>query len=480
MIVIPAFLSIVAAVLILLAFAGVINVNGGTLDDENEHFQKTAGRVDRMAAVWSENAGIDAIKNDINEFNFKNNGRGIYLLLYDGSDIAYPDNIAPSDEMMQFLKMARGSSNYSAAFGGHAFYSRAVGSYTAVMYDVHYTVVIPDYIRYRSSIVGFAAILFAIVILIICITNYFLTRYIINSIEEPLDILNYGVHQIQLGNLNYRIKYERDDEFSPVCDDFNLMAKKLKGSFEAREKDEESRKELIAGISHDLRTPLTSIRAYVEGMLDGIANTPGMQRRYLETVKSKAEDIDHIVDKLFMFSKLDIGEFPFRLERVDIGEEIGSFVAAASEQYAARGLKLNLVQSTKGVYVNIDPVQFRNVLTNILENSVKYKNKDKCIMEIMCCDNEDGIRLSLADNGPGAPEEALPKLFDIFYRNDPSRNNPGGGSGLGLAISERIVERFGGRIWAENVHDGGLKIVITIPKCRQDGDRRAEYIDNRR
>jgi signal transduction histidine kinase len=327
-----------------------------------------------------------------------------------------------------------------------------------------------NYLKYENTLIAFGVLLFVVVIFIIGSTNYFLTKSLLHRIVGPLEILNYGVHQIQLGNLDYRIEYGRKDEFSIVCADFNLMAQKLRESVDRQKKDEISRKELIAGISHDLRTPLTSIKAYVEGLIDEIATTPQAQKSYLQTIKTKAEDINQIVDKLFLFSKLDIGEFPFYPEKLMIGEELFEFVKATSDEYRNKGLILELTQNIKNVTFQIDPVQFRNVITNILENSVKYRNKDCGLMEIACFEREQNVCITLTDDGPGVPEEALDKIFDIFFRNDPSRNNPGKGSGLGLAISAKIIERSEGKIRAENVTTGGLRIVITIPKWGRDSD----------
>lgn len=153
-----------------------------------------------------------------------------------------------------------------------------------------------------------------------------------------------------------------------------------------------------------------------------------------------------------------------------IGEELEQFVKAVSDEYRDKGLILKMTRTVKNVTIHIDPVQFRNVITNILENSVKYRNKECGLMEIACFEQGQNVCITLTDDGPGVPEEALDKIFDIFFRNDPSRNNPGKGSGLGLAISAKIIERSEGKIRAENVPTGGLRIVIIIPKWGQDGD----------
>lgn len=128
------------------------------------------------------------------------------------------------------------------------------------------------------------------IFLSILLTNRFLIRFVFRKIERPLDILTKGVHEIRDGNLDYRIHYDGNDEFLPVCEDFNEMAERLKTSVCQIQRQERSRKELVAGISHDIRSPLTSITAYVEGLLDGIARTPEAQRQYLETIRAKAAD----------------------------------------------------------------------------------------------------------------------------------------------------------------------------------------------
>ena len=171
-------------------------------------------------------------------------------------------------------------------------------------------------------------ILCIMIIAAVIVTNRFLTKFVFRKIEAPLDILTDGVHQIRDGNLDYRITYNEQDEFQSVCEDFNDMAVRLRESVEITQKNEQNRKELIAGISHDLRTPLTSIKAYIEGLLEGVAATPQMQQKYMKTILAKANDIDRMVDKLFLFSKLDLGDCPFYPEKLNIGQEIRSVVTS--------------------------------------------------------------------------------------------------------------------------------------------------------
>ena len=327
----------------------------------------------------------------------------------------------------------------------------------------------PSELSYRTLkivLVILAFILIFAILISILITNRFLTKFVFQKIEHPLDILSDGVRQISDGNLEHRIVYECQDEFAPICADFNEMAARLKASVELTKQHEQSRKELLAGISHDLRSPLTSIRAYVEGLLDGIAKTPENQKGYLEIIKNKAEDIDRMLSKIFLFSKMELGEYPDNPELLRLDDEVRQFIRALGTEYEEKGLILSandLVPAT----VSADPDQLRRVLTNIMENSAKYKIKDTGTLTISLREDNGGYRLSLCDDGPGVPKEALSHLFEVFYRSDPSRQNPHRGSGLGLAIAANAILRMKGTIEAKTGKNGGLEIVIWLPKAEE-------------
>ncbi len=318
----------------------------------------------------------------------------------------------------------------------------------------------------KVVLVILAFILMFAILISILITNRFLTKFVFQKIEHPLDILSDGVRQISDGNLEHRIVYECQDEFAPICADFNEMAARLKASVELTKQHEQSRKELLAGISHDLRSPLTSIRAYVEGLLDGIAKTPETQKGYLEIIKNKAEDIDRMLSKIFLFSKMELGEYPDNPELLRLDDEVRQFIRALGTEYEEQGLILSanaLVPAT----VLADPDQLRRVLTNIMENSAKYKTKFTGTLTISLREDKGGYRLSLCDDGPGVPKEALSHLFEVFYRSDPSRQNPHRGSGLGLAIAANAILRMKGTIEAKTGKNGGLEIVIWLPKAEE-------------
>lgn len=320
------------------------------------------------------------------------------------------------------------------------------------------------YFNLKAALVVSAGVIFLTVILSVLLTNRFLTKFVFRHIAEPLNVLADGVRQIRDGNLDYRMVYEQQDEFAPVCAAFNEMALRLKDSVDRTQRQERSRRELLAGISHDIRSPLTSIQAYVEGLLDGVAKTPEAQRRYLETVRTKAGDLEHMVSQLFLLSKLELGEEPGQPCVLQLDELIRQIAGALENEYSQKVMELELQLEPCTVYA--DPVQFGRVLNNILENSVKYKEKERGKVRLSLQKEGEDCLISIGDDGPGVPEESLPRLFEVFYRSDPARQNPHQGSGLGLAIAARIVHGMGGEIWAKNIPGGGLLVEMRLPGYR--------------
>ncbi|WP_297421588.1 HAMP domain-containing sensor histidine kinase [Clostridium sp.] len=318
----------------------------------------------------------------------------------------------------------------------------------------------------RTFFVSYMGIVLIVALLIIILTNGILSSKVAKSLIEPLELLSYGAGQIEEGNLDFKMNYNGNDEFAKVCADFDKMRTRLKESVEMQLKYEENRKELVAGISHDLRTPLTTIKGYVKGLKDGVANTPEKREKYHDIIYGKACDMDMLVDKLFLFSKLDTGKFPFHFEKVNSNDFFESFFRSASEEFKGKGLNLFYENNCdENILINIDIEEINRVLINILENSAKYKIKEYGNVNIAVNKDEDNIVLIVKDDGPGVGEENLERLFVSFYREDAARTNPSEGSGLGLSISEYIVKAHGGTIKAENMN--GLAIIMTIPIDKQ-------------
>lgn len=454
MLIIPAVLSIVISYFILFIFTGHSVVP----------MERAFPRAFDIIATYRRGRDEEALFANVEQFNSDFRGTKVFMAVIEGGEVIYPpvEEVADVDSIHRLVLAEEVTG--SITINNIRFFVERAGERRIVLVETQF----PVGRGFNGHLVVQVLIVIGVMILIILMTNRLLTYLITKRIMASLNCLSDGVNQLQEGNLDYRIPYRNNDEFAPVCRNFNIMAENLQRLIERQQKDEHSRKELLAGISHDLRTPLTSIKAYVEGLLDGVAEDLSAQLRYLSIIRSKAEDIDQLVDKLFLFSKLDIEEYPFYHEKLDIGAELRILTDAAEEEYSNRGLEVTIATSLEQVYVYADPVQLHNALVNVLENSLRYKNKEKCIVTVRCFDGQRYVTLCLTDDGPGVPEADLEKLFDVFYRGDPSRQSPSKGSGLGLAITRKIMGRMGGAIWAENATEGGLRMVMELPKFAED------------
>lgn len=303
-----------------------------------------------------------------------------------------------------------------------------------------------------------------LVLSILALTNGVLTYLVSRSIIRPLRALQKATEEIKEGNLDYEVKPRSKDEIGKLSAAFEEMRKKLKESVELQLQYEENRKELISNISHDLKTPVTAIKGYVEGIMDGVTDSPEKQDRYVKTIYSKAADMDRMIDELFLFSKLDLGKMPFDFEKVDIGAYLQDCAQELVFDLDKRGIKLELnALPEQTLYVKVDREKLKRVLINILENSMKYMDKPDGWIGLNVKAQAGAAEISISDNGQGIPEDALPHIFDRFYRADPSRNSSTGGSGLGLAIAWQIVEEHGGRIRAESELGAGTRVHIELP-----------------
>ncbi|NLN03358.1 MAG: HAMP domain-containing histidine kinase [Clostridiaceae bacterium] len=299
--------------------------------------------------------------------------------------------------------------------------------------------------------------------IIIIILNMIIVAMVSNSITKSLYKLKDGARMIAEGNLDFEIEDDSNDEVTEVIQTFDFMRRKLYESTMNQRRQEEHKKEMIAGISHDLRTPLTSIKGYVAGLIDGIADSPEKQQQYLTTIYNTAEEMGNLVDELFLFSKLDLDRVAFNFEKTDIVEYLSFCCDDLMFSLEKRNVVLTFTNLIKGkVYVDIDKNQFSRVLLNIADNTAKYKVNEIGRLDISVEKEDDIVRIELKDDGVGVPAHDTEKIFDSFYRNDPARTNPVSGSGLGLAIARQIIEAHNGKIYARSNVGEGLTIIIEL------------------
>lgn len=321
------------------------------------------------------------------------------------------------------------------------------------------------------------AVIFLTILFSILLTNRFLIRFVFRKIEGPLDILIHGVHEIRDGNLDYRIEYDGQDEFLAVCEDFNEMAERLKTSVRQIQRQERSRKELIAGISHDIQSPLTSIIAYVEGLLDGIARTPEAQKNYLETIRDKAGDLNRIVSQLFLFSKMELGDYPEDPCEIRLDETIMEIVNALREEYEKKGL--SIFTETEPFTLYADPIQIQRIVTNILDNSLKYKKKEQGSglgLAIAAIERDyleiDGFAVEIVPDGVTGRREDIDKIRGLGLGADNYIEKPFSPGVLVARVKANLAQyrRLSGkkRIPSE-IKLGGIRINTGTHRVFSDG-----------
>ena len=313
----------------------------------------------------------------------------------------------------------------------------------------------------------FGSMVMAVLILLIMIA-VMLALWIYRAILRPIGELKRATKEIKEGNLDYELKIKEKDEIGQLCMDFEEMRQRLRDNAEEKIQNDRENKELIRNISHDLKTPLTAIKGYAEGIMDGVAASPEKLDKYIRTIYNKANDMDKLIDELTFYSKIDTNKIPYDFAKININEYFCDCVEELSVELESSGIDLGFFDYTEApVTVIADAEQLKRVINNIISNSVKYLDKKKGIINIRLRDDGDFVQIEIEDNGKGISARDLPNIFERFYRTDSSRNSSKGGSGIGLSIVKKIVEDHGGRIWATSKESIGTVMHIVLRKYQE-------------
>ena len=292
--------------------------------------------------------------------------------------------------------------------------------------------------------------LFFTALVILIFTSVSVGLWIYRSVATPLVKLRKATQNIKDGNLDFVLDVEGADEFAELCRDFEEMRRRLKESAEEKLVLDKENKELISNISHDLKTPITAVKGYVEGIMDGVADTPEKMDRYVRTIYNKTVEMDHLINELTFYSKIDTNRIPYTFSKLNVEDYFSDCAEEVGLELETRGIQLcyaNYVDSD--VQVIADGEQIRRVIHNIISNAIKYMDKGKGmkgIIQIRVKDVGDFVQVEIEDNGKGIAAKDLPYIFDRFYRTDVSRNSAKGGSGIGLSIVRKILEDHGGKV----------------------------------
>lgn len=302
-----------------------------------------------------------------------------------------------------------------------------------------------------------------LILAVTALTNWYLTKALFSHISQPLCILMAGVARIRDGDLDTPIAYPEQDEFKAACDAVDEMAARLKASLEEQQTQQQKKQELIAGISHDLKSPLTSIRAYTEALLEGVAKDEESRQRYLQTIRAKEADIETMVNRLFAFAKMDMSQYPVHTAALPLQQTVQQL----AEEWASEELQVE-IRIPPTMQVLADRELLGHIFSNLFSNSRKYAGPKNICVHI-CASEANGMsKIIFSDNGAGVPPGQLARLFEPFYRADAARTAPGKGSGLGLAVVKKAVEAMNGKVNAKNGESGGLQICFTLPLAKEE------------
>lgn len=304
---------------------------------------------------------------------------------------------------------------------------------------------------------------------VLAITASLLIGWIYRSMVKPLKELQTAANNIANGNLDFTMEVNSRDEIGELCQDFEEMRRRLKENTEEKLQYDKDSKELISNISHDLKTPVTAVKGYAEGIMDGVADSPERMEKYIKTIYNKACDMERLIEELTFYSKIDTNRIPYNFAKIPIDQYFQDCVEELGLELEQKNIELTYFNyMEKDEVIIADPEQLRKVVNNIIGNSVKYMGTGKKgIINIRLKDEGDFVKVEIEDNGKGIAVKDLPYIFDRFYRTDASRNSSQGGSGIGLSIVRKIVEDHGGRIWASSKEETGTVMHMVFRKYQE-------------
>ena len=329
-------------------------------------------------------------------------------------------------------------------------------------------VIATDVVNMTSAVRELMIRMFLWVLIILAVTVLLMCIWIYRGVAIPLRQMKIATQNIKDGNLNFELEVETDDEIGQLCRDFEEMRIRLKETSNEKVEYDKRSKELISNISHDLKTPITAIKGYVEGIMDGVADTPEKMERYIQTIYNKANDMDNLINELTLYSKIDSNRIPYNFSTLSVNDYFDDCATDLRIDIESRGVQFDYLNYVNGdVKIIADAEQLKRVINNIVSNALKYMNKPQKQIHLRVKDVGDFVQVEIEDNGKGIGAKELPYIFERFYRTDASRNSATGGSGIGLSIVKKIIEEHGGKIWATSKEGTGTIMYFVIRKYQE-------------
>lgn len=303
--------------------------------------------------------------------------------------------------------------------------------------------------------------------------HYILTK----PIERSIQLLVKQSHQMEKGHFDHSLPVEGPAEIKELTNRFNHMNVRLHEAFNQIKKSEITRRELVANISHDLRTPMSSIKAFVTAIQDGVVDDEASYQRYLRTIGLETERLDQLIQQLFQLSLLDSGGIQLTYEYVAIDELLLTVLEHEQIHLQQKNIEINVNLPKQIPAISVDRIYFQKVLFNILDNAICFSEEGGSItLSVVHLPNHK-MEISIRDEGEGISQEELPHIFERTYRVEKSRNQKFGGAGLGLAIAKTIVERHHGIISVKSEVGIGSEFIIVMPIHQREVGEKSEFED---
>lgn len=317
----------------------------------------------------------------------------------------------------------------------------------------------------------FLSFLAIAMIVILILTSAIITMWVNNDIYRPIKELSYAMQRIAGGDFDYRLSGAGESEIGQLYGNYEQMRLQLKENAEEKFENEKKSKELVSNISHDLKTPITSIKGYVEGIMDGVADTPEKMDKYIKTIYNKANDMDVLINELTTYSGIDSNKIPYHFHILNISDYFSDCIEEVGLDLEQKNIHLNYTNLVSAdTCIVADPEQLKKVINNIISNSVKYMGHDNGEIDIRILDETESVKIEIEDNGKGIAAKDIGNIFERFYRTDSSRNSLQGGSGIGLSIVKKIIEDHGGYVWETSREGEGTCMHFVIRKYSEKND----------
>ena len=469
MIVIPVVVSIIVAGAVGVAMWYSISHGTGLWTDDSEDFFKASDVVIGTVSADIESDGIGGLSDS--SVTTALDSANMSLLVTSGGTTVYSyGDISEQDyQLIEYANQIGGDVKIARDTRCVSLHILSTGTAKYDIYLLGTTSVVGGGITKQMIVIGAVVILVAIVVIVL-LTNWFLSKFVLRKITGPLSELSNGTRQIRDGNLQYRLPDDRDDEFGPVFDDFNDMAGRLADSVERDRRAEEQRRNFMIATSHDLRSPLTSIQAYAEGIRDGVASTPERQREYVDRIIDKTHDMSSLLDRMSEIAHLERDVADDELSECNLDEFVSEWLDENESAYGLQGIEVERdLNPSRAI---IDKGLVSRIMSNLLDNCAKYALGENGTCHVKVSSGTEGSFswLRVDDDGPGVEPGTEERLFDLFYRGDDSRSSSKEGNGIGLGVVKIAMDRMNGSAVAEPSTLGGLSILLKFPAQSAGGD----------